>query len=74
MTVRVAFRVRFLTVVVFAAFALAALTTPPGVMASWLEPVYSMPFMRNRFSDVLRPATVNVLPLLVLVPGLFMEL
>jgi len=47
---------------------------PPGVMASWLEPVYSIPFIRNRFSPVRRPATEKVLPLLVLVPALFIAL
>ncbi len=29
--------------------------TPPGVMASWLEPVYSMPFSSNRLSAGRRP-------------------
>ncbi len=45
--------------------------TPPGVIASWLEPVYSMPFSRTMLSIGRRPATENVLPLLVLVLALF---
>ena len=45
--------------------------TPPGVTASWLDPVYSMPFSRKMFSIGRRPATENVLPLLVLVLALF---
>ena len=48
--------------------------TPPGVMASWLDPVYSIPFNRKRFSSVRRPATEKVLPLLVLVWALFSAL
>ena len=48
--------------------------TPPGVTASWLEPVYSMPLSRNRLSVGRRPSTENVLPLLVLVFGLFIAL
>ena len=47
---------------------------PPGVMASWLDPVYSMPLSKNRFSLVRRPATENVFPLLVLVFRLFIAL
>ncbi len=44
---------------------------PPGVTASWLDPMYSMPLSRKRFSLVRRPATEKVLPLLVLVLALF---
>ena len=42
-------------------------SAPPGVMASWLDPVYSIPFRSTMFSDVRRPSTENVYPLLVLV-------
>ena len=48
--------------------------TPPGVMPNWLEPVYSMPLNKTRFSVVRRPATEKVLPLLVLVWALFSAL
>ena len=48
--------------------------TPPGEIASWLDPVYSTPFTRNRFSEVRRPSTENVLPSLVLVLALFIAL
>ena len=42
-----------------------------GVIGSWLEPVYSMPFSRNRFSAGAPAVHRNVLPLLVLVSALF---
>ena len=48
--------------------------TPPGVTASWLVPVYSMPFNKTRLSPVRRPATEKVFPLLVVVFALFIEL
>ena len=44
---------------------------PPGVTASWLAPVYSMPFHRNRLSPGRRPATEKLLPSLVVVLALF---
>ena len=47
--------------------------TPPGVTASWLAPVYSMPFHRNRLSPGRRPATEKLLPSLVVVLALFMR-
>ena len=34
--------------------------TPPGVMASWLDPVYSIPFSSTILSEGRRPSTENV--------------